>query len=93
MVTAREQAQEHRIRFRIRGLSAFVRASAEGQKQVLLAPACALGHPLPQAHRGEGRLDHVRRLQVHPVLGRGGEEGEQLRLVTAQLSEPHCVEG
>jgi hypothetical protein len=35
-------------------------------------------------HRGEGRLDHVARPQVQPVLGGEVEEGEQLGLLPAR---------
>src|ERR1039458_10249929 len=47
--------------------------------------ARALGHLCPEPHGREGRLDRVRGLQVHPVLGRVIEETQQGPEVVAEL--------
>ena len=41
----------------------------ERHRQACDTGACALGHPRPQFHRGEGGLDRVRRPNMLPVGG------------------------
>ena len=47
--------------------------------------ARSLGHLGAQPHGGEGGLDGVGGLQMDPVLGREGVEGEQLLAVLGEL--------